>query len=183
MEPDQVVRSETHTEQEKSPSTLRCPARRSAYATPRATPQRANVAYTLHLGGGRRGRNPRNRRHTGLKRLLKKYRVPPLGAQGPTGTRQRRVGRFVEGIALRYVEANQRPSGAPAAPTRRGTGGCGPGSALGRFTDADPASPGARSLSAPRLARNRKTPSRWSLYFFNSLLGLKDQRAVSTRKA
>ena len=40
----------------------------------------------------------------------------------PRGPNRRR---FVEGIALRYVEVNQRPSGAPAAPTRRGAGGCG----------------------------------------------------------
>ncbi|TVR58899.1 MAG: hypothetical protein EA422_15470 [Gemmatimonadales bacterium] len=37
---------------------------------------------------------------------------------------------------------------------------------MGRFTDA------TASLSATRLAQDRKTPSRWSLYFFNSLLGI-----------
>jgi len=34
---------------------------------------------------------------------------------------------------------------------------------LSRFTDA------TASLSATRLDRDRKTPSRWSLYFFDSL--------------
>ena len=33
--------------------------------------------------------------------------------------------RFVEGITLRSVEADQSPSGAPAAPTRRGVGRAG----------------------------------------------------------
>ncbi len=47
-------------------------------------------------------------------------------------------------------------------------GGCGPGSALERLTDA------TASLSALRLDQDRKTPSRGPLYFVNSLLVPRD---------
>jgi len=57
----------------------------------------------------------------------------------------------LEGLPPRDLRALRRR-------TRRATGGCGPGSALGRFTDADPASPGARSLSATRLAQDAQDP-------------------------
>ena len=82
--------------------------------------------------------NPRHRARADL---------PSGRARTPRSAR-----RLDEGIALRYVEANQRPSGAPAAPTQRGTGGCSPGSSLARFTVA------TASLPATRLDQDAQDP-------------------------
>ena len=95
------------------------------------------------------------------RRLLKKYRAPPLGAPGSPNRRRRPAG------IARATSRGANDRGGSLPPQPEGRRGVWPWIFVGVPHRCYRIAVGAPPCPGPQ---DRKTPSRWSLYFFNRLL-------------